>query len=455
MMAEFAKANPFSNLKAISSLDGRFRGNIENYSDYFSEFATMKLRVELEINYLISIFDFLEKRKLSYEEKKRLIDIYEDFSDEDAEWLQDKDLQINHDTKSTEYFIREKLQGINFDLSNYVHIGITSADIDSNALVISIMRFENEVFAELRTNFLRSLQEFISNNKESVFLAKTHGKAALPTTMGKEGVNYLSRLDKLHNKIRNHPFEGKLTGAVGNFNALYAAYPDKNWKGFSQAFISKLGLHPNLFTTQILPYDNIAEYLSLITQFNNILVDLARDFWSYISMDLLTLKINKNEVGSSTMPHKVNPISFEGAEAYLLLSTNTLSFFCKELMTNRLQRDLTDKYLSREIGTGIVQAALGYSMVLGGVNNVIFNPSVANNELNDHWETLGEAVQTILRREGFSESYEIVKDLTRGKRLNKSDFLDVISALDGVSEETKSELRRLNPKDYIGWAKDI
>ncbi len=450
-MAEFTKANNFSNLKAISSLDGRFRGNVENYSEYFSEYAAMKLRLEIEIKYLMAILEEMGERKLTEADKGALLGIIDRFSEDDAQWIEEKDLIINHDTKSVEYFVQKQLEALNLDLDNYVHIGLTSADIDSNALVLAIKRFEEDILGTLRTSLLNSLESFIENNRDSIFLARTHGKHAVPTTMAKEGENFLFRLKKVDDRIRAHIFEGKLTGAVGNFNALTAVYPEQNWRDFSADFLSRLGLLPNLHTTQILPYDNVIQYLDLVGLFNHILIDLARDFWSYISFGLLSLAFKKNEVGSSTMPHKVNPISFEGGEAYLLLSTNHFAFFSNNLATNRLQRDLTDKYISREVGVGLVQAALGYSMIMGGVNNVVFNDLVANEELDNHWETLGEAVQTILRREGFSESYEKIKKLTRGKHLTKDEFLNIINQLDGVPEEIKDELKRLNPKGYLGW----
>lgn len=450
-MAEFSKPKIFSNLSAISSIDGRFRGNVEKYSHYFSDFASMKLRVEIEINFLIAILDYLEEKQLSEKDISMLKDIFNDFSEEDAQWIQTKDLVINHDTKSVEYFIKKKLEKLQFDILHYVHIGLTSADIDNNALALSIKRFEEDVLSNQRKIILFTLESFIENNRDSIFLGKTHGKPAVPTTMAKEAENYLFRLRKIDNKIQNHIFEGKLTGAVGNFNALYAAYPEKDWKTFSKDFINSLGLLPNLYTTQILAYDNIIQYLNLVALFNAILVDLARDFWFYTSFGLLLLDFNINEVGSSTMPHKVNPISFEGAEAYLLLSNNLLSFFSAELTTNRMQRDLTDKYISREIGVSLVQAALGYSMIVGGINGVVFNAAAADEEMDKHWEILAEAIQTILRKEGFSESYETTKSLTMGRNLTKNEFLSIIEELQGIPEDIKDKLRQLSPENYLGW----
>ena len=451
-MAEFSKPKIFSDLRAISSLDGRFRGNVEKYSDYFSEFSTMKHRLEIELKYLIAIMDFFEENTLRDEDKRKLLGIYENFSEKDALWIQNKDLVINHDTKSVEYFINDQLETLQLNLSHYVHIGITSADIDNNALILSIKRFEQDILSSIRKSILFSLERFIEQNRDSIFLAKTHGKQAVPTTMAKEAENFLFRLRKIDNQIQNHIFEGKLSGAVGNLNALYSAYPQKSWKTFSKHFITSLDLLPNLYTTQVLPYDNIIQYLNFVSQFNSILIDLARDFWLYISFDLLLLEFNKNEVGSSTMPHKVNPISFEGAEAYLLLSTNQISFFSKELSTNRLQRDLTDKYISREVGVSLVQAALGYSMIIGGVNNVVFNAAAAEEELDKHWEILAEAIQTILRTEGFSESYELLKSLTMGKNLTKNEFLSIIDEMQNIPEDLKDRFKRLSPKSYLGWA---
>ena len=454
-MAEFSKPKKFSNLRAISSIDGRFRGNIEKYSNYFSEFALMRHRVEVEIKYLITFLDYLEEIQLTETEKQKLKGIYLSFSEKDAQWIQDKDFVINHDTKSVEYFINEKLNQLQLELDHFVHIGLTSADVDNNALVLSIKRFEIEVLSNLRKDIISCLESFAEKNQESIFLAKTHGKSAVPTTMAKEAENFLCRLRKIDGHIKEHNFEGKLSGAVGNFNALYAAYPEKDWKAFSKDFIKSLGLRPNLYTTQILAYDNIIQYLNLVALFNSILIDLARDFWFYTSFGLLSLEFNRAEVGSSTMPHKVNPISFEGAEAYLLLSNNLMSFFSAELTTNRLQRDLTDKYISREVGVSLVQAALGVTMIAGGLNSVMFNAAAAEAEMDQHWEILAEAMQTILRKEGFLESYEKIKSLTMGRSLNRIEFLSIINEMQGVPDDIKDNLRRLSPRKYLGWAQTL
>lgn len=455
-MAEFTKPKKFTNLKAISSLDGRFRGNVEYYSEYFSEYATMKMRVEIEIRYLIAIIEYLNKGKLKKKETESLLNIFNNFSERDAKWIEKKDLDINHDTKAVEYFVRKKLKDLKMkDLTTFVHIGLTSSDIDCNSLVLCIKKFEKEIFSILRESLLSSLKNFARKNKNSVFLAKTHGKHAVPTTMAKEITNFIYRLEKIDKKISNHKFEGKITGAVGNFNALYSAYSKKNWKKFTSDFFKSLNLIPNTYTTQILPYDNMIEYLNLVSQFNNILIDLARDCWTYVSRGYLGLKIVQKEVGSSTMPHKVNPISFEGAESYLLLSSNSISFFNKELSTNRLQRDLTDKYITREIGVSLVQAGLGYSMILGGIKNIVFKRELAKKELNGHWEILGEGIQTILRREGKENAYEVIKKETRGKNLNEEEYMKMIESMKGISKEIKEELKNLKPEEYIGWAKDI
>lgn len=451
-MAEFSEPKPFSNLRAISSIDGRFRGNVEAFADYFSEYASMKLRVEIEIKYLIALMNFLEETRLTEKDKQKLQGVYKNFSDRDAQWIQSKDLVINHDTKSVEYFVRKQVEAQQLELQNYVHIGLTSADIDNNVLALSVMRFEQNSFSKLRNTILDNLASFINHNKDSLFLSKTHGKHAVPTTMAKEAEIFMHRLCKIDKEMQNHTFEGKLSGATGNFNAMCAAYPDWDWRNFSEKFIKSLGLCPNLYTTQILPYDNLIRYLNLVALFNAILIDLARDFWFYISLELLSLEFNENEVGSSTMPHKVNPISFEGAEAYLLISNNLISFFSSELATNRLQRDLTDKYISREIGVSLVQSALGYSMIAGGLGRVKFNNDTAEKEMGQHWEILGEAIQTILRKEGYPESYETIKELTMGKKLTKSDFLAMINKLHGVPEDLKDQLRKLSQKNYQGWA---
>lgn len=263
-----------------------------------------------------------------------------------------------------------------------------------------------------------------------------------------------NRLNKLDTKLRDFKFEGKLTGAVGNFNALYQNYPDLDWKEINSKFLENLGLQPNMLTTQILPYENLVEYLNLTSQYNNVLVDLARNMWTYISEGYIKLQMNQGEVGSSTMAHKVNPISFEGCESHLTISNGIIEVLARNLPTNRLQRDLTDKYMVRELGLSMANTVLGYSMIYGGISHVDFNDEYALDELNNHWEILSEPMQTILREYGYQDAYEVIKNKTRGKTLTEDEYQKLIEELD-ISEKARKQLKELRPEEYIGWAKKI
>jgi adenylosuccinate lyase len=451
-MAEFKKASKFNHLNSISLVDGRFRGNVEGVSNYFSDCATMKLRVELEIEWLIYISKILG-RQLDKEQKRDLRNIVKDFSLEDAQWIEQKDLEINHDTKAAEYFLRMEMEELG--LKKYgplVHIGLTSADIDNNTVMLSMKRFEDEYLKGVREELLEFLKKFSLEDKDSLFLAKTHGMEAMPTTMGKEIANYYHRLWKLDKKMKEFKFEGKLTGAVGNWNALSYIYPDIDWIKSNKEFLRGLDLEPNMFTTQILPYENLIEYLHLLHQYNYVLTDLAKNMWTYISEGYCKLKMKKEEVGSSTMAHKVNPIDFERCESNLIMSSGIIEVLAKNLPTNRLQRDLTDKYLVRELGPIMSRIVLGYWSIMEGLGKVDYVKS--KNELDNHWEILSEAMQTILRDSGFSEAYEVIKDKTRGKTLTKFEYMDLVGGLD-VPNSVKEKLKELKPEKYAGWAEDI
>ncbi len=455
-MAESILPKEFSHLESISPIDGRFRGNVQECSQYFSEMATEKFRVEVEIKYLIAIANLLQKKKIPTTDEKLMLDIIKDFSLDDASWIEKKDLEINHDTKSVEYFIQEKLKQKNIEkYLSYIHFGLTSADSDNNGVVLSVKRFEEEILSKKRKEILNSLRNFIESNKISIFIGRTHGKIAMPTSMSKEFANFYMRLKKIDKDILSHKFEGKITGALGNWNALSVSYPEINWVKFSKEFVSSLDLIPNMFTTQILPYDNLIKYYNFNYQFNSVLISLCRDIWAYISYGYLKLKVIKEEVGSSTMPHKVNPISYEGCESNLLLANSQFENYARLLSSNRLQRDLTDKYISRGFGVPFAESLLGYKMLLGGLNIIYFDTDFANSEMELHWEVLTEAVQTILRKRKYLFAYEKTKDLTRGKTLNNTEYIDMINSLEGIDDETKNLLMGLNPKEYIGWAQTI
>ncbi|KUK77240.1 MAG: adenylosuccinate lyase [candidate division WS6 bacterium 34_10] len=442
-------------LKQIDPTVTRSKGKTEIIGEYISEYATMKTRVELEIEWLIFVNGLIGKKELLKDEIQQLREVYKKFSEEDASWIDEKDKEINHDTKSAEYFVRMKLEVLNLeDLAPLVHIGLTSADIDNNVFVLCTKRFEKEHLAKVRNNQLEILNKLIKDNRESVFLGKTHGKFAVPTTMGKELANYYHRLKKLDKKLSEFNFEGKLTGAVGNWNALIDSYEDIDWVKPNKKFIKHLGLEPNMFTTQILPYDNLIEYLHLTHQYNYVLIDLSKNMWTYISEGYFKLKVNRKEVGSSTMAHKVNPIDFERCESNLIMSSSIIETLARNLPTNRLQRDLTDKHLVRELGPLMARAVLGCASITEGLKKVSFNKEKAQEELSQHWEILSEPMQTILRTYGYQDAYEVIKDNTRGKTLTEKEYMKLVEELD-ISNEAKEELKELKPERYIGWAKDI
>ena len=442
-------------LKSIDPTISRSKGKTEIVGEYLSEYATMKTRVEFEIEWLIFINNLIGKKKISKEKVSKLRKVYQDFSIKDAQWIEQKDKEINHDTKSAEYFVRMKLEKLKMkSFVPLVHIGLTSADVDNNTVALCVKRFEEEHLSKVRREQLKILKKLIKSDFESIFLAKTHGKYAVPTTMGKELANYHHRLENIGKKLKSFKFEGKLAGAVGNWNALYERYPDIDWIKFNMQFITSIGLEPNMFTTQILPYDNLVEYLHLIHQYNYVLIDLSRNMWTYISEGYFKLKVNKKEVGSSTMAHKVNPIDFERCESNLTLSSGIIETLARNLPINRLQRDLTDKHIIRELGPLMARSVLGYFSISEGLRKITFNNDKAKGELNNHWEILSEPMQTILRVHGYQDAYEVIKDKTRGKTLTEEEYLKLVEKLD-ISKKAKEELRNLRPEKYVGWAIDI
>ena len=441
--------------KSIDPSITRSKGKTEIIGEYISEYATMKTRIELEIEWLIFVNGLIGKKKISQEESNKLKGVYKNFSIKDAQWIDSKDKEINHDTKSVEYFMRMKLEKFNMkDLIPLVHIGLTSADIDSNATTLCVKRFEEQHLSKIRKEQLKILRKFVKENKDSVFVGKTHGKFAVPTTMSKELANYYHRIEKIDKKLKEFRFEGKVNGAVGNWNALYDLYPNIDWIKSNSRFIKNLHLEPNMFTTQILPYENLIEYLHLVHQYNYILIDLSKNIWTYISDGYFRLKVNKKEVGSSTMAHKVNPIDFERCESNLIMSSGIIETLARNLPINRLQRDLTDKHIVRELGPLMGRAVLGYESISEGLRKISFNKEFALEELNNHWEILSEPMQTILRKYGYQDAYEVIKNKTRGKTLKEKEYVELVDSLD-ISNDAKKDLTNLRPEEYIGWAKDI
>lgn len=453
-MTEIKKPKSFSHLQSISSIDGRFRGRVENLANYFSEYATIKNRVFVEIEYLIALSKLL-KLTLVSEKQKKLIKIYEDFSLGDAEKIWQTDLKINHDTKAVEIFLSNKLKKLKLNnLINYLHFGLTSTDVDNTGLTISLYEFKNEVLIPQIESLIKTLSQVGQQNKDIVMLARTHGQIAVPTTAGKEMFNFASRLKVQLNKLKDIKLGSKMTGAVGNYNALVAAYPKINWPEFFKKFLKKLNLESYQITTQVEPYDHKVEFIQAVKRINLIVMALDEDIWRYLALGYLSLKDERGHVGSSTMPQKINPIGFEMSENYVSLSNGILDVLERKLPLNRWQRDLTDKYLLRDLGQALVMSILAYESSTEALKQIGFNKGVIENDLNNHWESIAEGIQTILRTTNYSQPYEKLKGLTRGKVVTKETYLKFIDEIE-VSPKIKQKLLALSPKSYFGLAKKL
>ena len=442
-------------LTAVSPIDGRYRKKVEELSEYFSEFALIKNRIRVEVEYLI----FLSKqeiiRKLTSDEEKLLKKLYLKFEVKDAEEVKSIEKKTNHDVKAVEYYIREKIKGSSIeDLSQKIHIALTSDDVNNVAYGLSVKEFLENIFLKEIESVKNSLVELAGKNKDVVMVARTHGQPAVPTTLGKEFAVFAYRLNRQIDQLKKIRVTAKLNGAVGNYNAHVAAYPEADWIKFSKEFISNLGLEPNLITTQIEPHDNLAEIFHNIIRINNILLDLDRDMWTYISMDYLKQKVKKEEVGSSTMPHKVNPIDFENSEGNFGIANVLMGHLSRKLPVSRLQRDLSDSTVIRNIGVAFAHSIIAYQSTLKGLGKIEVNNEKISQDLRNHPEIISEGIQTILRREGISEAYEKLKKLTRGKKITRNDIEGFIRGLD-VDEKVKKELLELTPENYVGLASKL
>lgn len=453
-MAEIKTPKPFNHLLSISSIDGRFRGRIEQISNYFSEFAFNKYRVFAEIEFLIAFLEVIGKKQTALTQKK-LRGIAQNFSIKDCQVIWDKDVVINHDTKSVEYFLQEKLRKIKLNnLINYLHFGLTSTDIDNTALSLEIKYFTHDIYLPTLEKIIETLTKLAKENKALTMPGRTHGQIAVPTTAGKEIANFVYRLKVQLKKVKDINFGAKINGAVGNYNALVAAFPNIDWPAFSKKFLNKLGLESYPMTTQIEPFDNKVEFIQIIKRINLIMDGLDQDFWRYLAIGYLTLRDAEGHVGSSTMPQKINPIGFELSENYTLLANGIFEVMERRLPINRWQRDLTDKYLVRDLGQALAMSVLAYQSTTDSIKMIGFNKGVIGNDLDNHWETIAEGIQTILRTTNYTQPYEKLKELTRGKKVTKVDFEKFIDSI-SVPKEIKNKLHRLTPKTYIGLAKQL
>ena len=441
-------------LNAISPIDGRYQNKVSQLSDYFSEHGLIKNRVIVEVEYFISLCEIplpqLKNFDKSYFAKLR--DIYKSFSFEDSTKIKEIEKTTNHDVKAVEYFLKSKFDGLNLsDYKEFIHFGLTSQDINNTAIPLSLKEAIEDVYLIEIATLINKLNELKMQWKDIPMLARTHGQAASPTKLGKEIEVFIYRLEQQLNLLKLIPNSTKFGGATGNFNAHYLAYPKIDWVNFAKNFTEKrLGLDYSFPTTQIEHYDNMAATFDNLSRINTILVDLNRDFWTYISMDYFKQLIKKGEIGSSAMPHKVNPIDFENSEGNLGIANAIFNHLSNKLPISRLQRDLTDSTVLRNIGVPVAHTIIAFKSTLKGLNKLILNNEKINSDLEDNWAVIAEAIQTILRRENYPNPYETLKNLTRtNKKINKESIRNFIETLN-VSESIKDELRSLTPQNYTG-----
>jgi adenylosuccinate lyase len=439
-------------LNLLSPLDGRYAEATAPLTDFFSEFAFLRDRVRVELNFLLALSKTDLVRHLSDDESAQIESIITNFSDADAELILEHERKTRHDVKAIEYFIQSKLQDISLqDLIPWIHFGLTSEDTNSLGQAISLNESRAKVILPALDSLLVNLSDSAIRYRAVPMLARTHGQFAVPTTLGKEFAVYIARFKKTRDDIASHRFEAKLTGAVGNFNALQAAVPQIDWISFSENFVSNFGLQPNLLTTQILPYDNWVRYFDLVRLTNSILIDFAQDVWRYISDGYLRQAIVAGEVGSSTMPQKINPIDFENAEGNLGVANSLFMHYAQKLTISRLQRDLSDSTVRRTFGSALGHSLIGWTNFQRGLKRIAPDEEKLKGELNAHWEVLSEGAQTILRAAGKSDAYESLKEQTRGQVLTETDYKAWVDSID-VDDETRKQLQRLSPESYIGLA---
>jgi len=441
-------------LTAISPIDGRYRKKLEALSNYFSEFALIKYRVFVEIQYFIALWELEipQLSKLSKNSVKNIEQIFLRFSIEDAKYIKEIEEKINHDVKAVEYFIKDKFDELGLSkFKEFVHFGLTSQDINNTAIPLILKNFTTDYYLNKLFEVRNELQVLIEKCDGVSVLARTHGQPASPTKLDKEIKVFKVRIDEQIKILKNNLYASKFSGATGNFNAHKVSYPNVDWETFGRNFCEKkLKLHYSFPTTQIEHYDHYAALCDSKSRINTILIDLCRDMWSYISLEYFNQKINKNEVGSSAMPHKVNPIDFENAEGNLGLANSIFRHFSQKLPISRLQRDLTDSTVLRNAGVPISHSILSFESLIKGLKKLNVNKKKIHDDLNENWIVIAEAIQTILRREGFKNPYEKIKELTRNnKKITKNDLLVFINRLD-VSKQIKKELKNISPENYTG-----
>lgn len=442
-------------LTAISPIDGRYRGKTEPLADYFSEYALIRYRVRVEIEYFITLCELPlpQLRDFNHDLFGSLRDIYKNFTEQDAARVKEIEKTTNHDVKAVEYFIKERLDaiGVPQQFKEFIHFGLTSQDINNTSVPLSIKEALENVYCPLVQKLIDQLQAYAEEWKNVPMLAKTHGQPASPTRLGKEIEVYVYRLTEMLGSLKACKLTAKFGGATGNFNAHHVAYPDYDWKAFANKFVSeKLGLEREQWTTQISNYDHLGSIFDAIRRINTIIIDLDRDFWMYISMDYFKQKIKPGEVGSSAMPHKVNPIDYENSEGNLGMANAVLTFLSMKLPISRLQRDLTDSTVLRNIGVPLGHSIIAIQSTLKGLRKLILHEEKIDADLDNTWAVVAEAIQTILRREGYPHPYEALKQLTRtNKTMTEKTIHDFINTLN-VKPEVKQELLAITPHNYTG-----
>ena len=442
-------------LTAVSPIDGRYRNKTERLADYFSEYALIRYRIRVEIEYFITLCELPLPQLASFNHDlfEQLRDIYRKFDESGAARVKEIEKTTNHDVKAVEYFIKEefdKIGGLD-EYKEFIHFGLTSQDINNTSVPLSIKEALEEVYYPQVEELIQQLKEYAEEWKDVPMLAKTHGQPASPTRLGKEIEVYVYRLSEQLESLRSCKFTAKFGGATGNFNAHHVAYPTYDWRAFGNLFVSeKLGLEREQWTTQISNYDHMGSIFDAIRRINTIIIDLDRDFWMYISMDYFKQKIKAGEVGSSAMPHKVNPIDYENSEGNLGVANAILQFLAQKLPVSRLQRDLTDSTVLRNVGVPLGHSVIAIQSTLKGLRKLILHEEKLREDLDDTWAVVAEAIQTILRREAYPHPYEALKALTRtNKKMTEETIHEFIQTLN-VSDSVKAELMAITPHNYTG-----
>lgn len=442
-------------LTAISPIDGRYRGKTESLASYFSEYALINYRVRVEIEYFITLCELPLPQLASFDNSlfDTLRDIYRNFTEEDAQRVKDIEKITNHDVKAVEYFIKEKFDAIGGleHFKEFIHFGLTSQDINNTSVPLSIKDALEQVIYPQIEELIAQLQEYADEWKNVSMLAKTHGQPASPTRLGKEIMVFVYRLTEQLNQLKSTKMTAKFGGATGNYNAHHVAYPQYDWREFGNKFVSeKLGLEREQYTTQISNYDCMGSVFDALRRINTIIIDLDRDFWMYISMEYFKQKIKAGEVGSSAMPHKVNPIDFENSEGNLGISNAILQFLAMKLPVSRLQRDLTDSTVLRNVGVPFGHTVIAVQSTLKGLRKLILNEDALRADLDNTWAVVAEAIQTILRREAYPNPYEALKALTRTNTKMTEETIHAFIQELNVSESVKAELMAITPSNYTG-----